>query len=85
MNYKLVECDCEFLDIIEVHYEDGTMQTIVDVPKEYIPEFLDNLENIKKEYIEDCELYGITPDVERKRLEELFYYYVTSDIQGVRH
>jgi hypothetical protein len=83
MNYKIVECDCEFLDIIEVHFEDGTVHTLVEVPKEYIPEFLDQLETIKQNYIEDCELYGITPDVENKKLEELFYYYVRGDIERV--
>lgn len=83
MNYKLIECDCEFLDIIEVHFEDGTVHTLVEVPKDYIPEFLDQLETVKQNYIEDCELYGITPDVESKTLEELFYYYVRGDIERI--
>ena len=83
MNYKLIEIDNEFLDIIEVHFEDGTVHTLVEVPKQYIPEFLDQLETIKQNYIADCELYGITPDVENKKLEELFYYYVRGDIERI--
>ena len=84
MNYKLVECDCEFLDIIEVHYEDGTIKQAVEIEEKYLRELLDREEYWIKEYLEDAKLYNMDMEKATKNannINELFYYYATGEIR----
>ena len=84
MNYALIECDNEFLDIIEVHYEDGTVKQAVEIEEKYLRELLDREEYWINEYLEDAKLYNMDMEIAKRNannINELFYYFVRGEIR----
>lgn len=84
MNYQLIERDCEFLDIIEVHYEDGTVKQAVEIAESDLRELLDQEEYWIKEYLDYAKTYNMDMHEATKRannINHLFDYFVTGEIR----